>query len=69
MEVKSSRSFGFRGYVPPGLDEVPQVKRGELHCTECHRTIRFDMTLGFEAGWPKCCTHTMTIDSHAERCK
>jgi hypothetical protein len=40
-----------------------------VHCTVCHRDQPVDAASCLEGGWPKCCGYTMTMDSHATRCK
>lgn len=50
--------------------DIPQIKRGRVWCLTCGATKRVDgvATLnGQGSGWPKCCGHTMTIDSPEER--
>lgn len=48
------------------LNEIPQIKRGRVWCANCGSTqvVRGNP---WEAGWPKCCGQTMTIDSPEER--
>ena len=44
-------------------DDVPQVSRGKVWCLTCKRMQRVDGAECLRSGWPKCCGHTMTIDS------
>ena len=46
---------------------VPQIERGKVWCTVCHRMQRVDGADALRHGWPKCCGYTMTIDSPQER--
>lgn len=48
-------------------DDIPQIKRGMVWCTSCGRSQRVDGADCLRRGWPKCCGHTMTIDSPDER--
>jgi hypothetical protein len=36
-------------------------------CRICGRSQRVDAAQSLASGWPKCCGHTMTIDSPEER--
>lgn len=47
-------------------DEIPQIKRGQVWCKECGRTLKVDGAECLRTGWPKCCGYTMTIDSPDE---
>ncbi len=56
--------------VAKNLADIPQIKRGMVWCTVCGHSERVDggATLrGENAGWPKHCGFTMTIDSPEER--
>jgi len=49
------------------VDEVPQLKRGQVWCRECGSTQRVNSAEALGSGWPKCCGYTMTIDSPEEQ--
>lgn len=46
---------------------VPQLARGQVWCLKCGATLKVDSGRALQSGWPKCCGHTMTIDSPEER--
>ena len=46
---------------------VPQLARGRVWCSTCGATQRVDSAGALSHGWPKCCGHTMTIDSPEEQ--
>lgn len=43
------------------------LRRGRVWCRRCGETQLIDPTAAIRAGWPKCCGHTMTIDSPEEQ--
>jgi hypothetical protein len=45
----------------------PSLSRGQVWCTTCGATEKVGVARAFVDGWPKCCGHTMTIDSPEER--
>ena len=47
--------------------QIPQLARGQVWCRQCGRTQRTDSAEALRNGWPKCCGHTMTIDSPDEQ--
>ena len=49
------------------VEEVPQLKRGQVWCVKCGATFKVDSARSLRHGWPLCCGQTMTIDSPAER--
>lgn len=49
------------------VEEVPQLKRGQVWCTSCGSTRKVTGFGALRNGWPKCCGYTMTIDSPEER--
>ena len=49
------------------VDDVPQLKRGQVWCRSCGFTTRVDSGLALQYGWPKHCGYTMTIDSPEEQ--
>lgn len=49
------------------VDDVPQLKRGQVWCPKCGFTRKVDGVNALRNGWPKCCGYTMTIDSPEER--
>ena len=49
------------------LNSVPQLRRGMCWCVSCGRSEQVDSGDCLRNGWPKCCGHTMTIDSPEER--
>jgi hypothetical protein len=49
------------------MAEIPKIKRGIVWCTTCDRSQKVNGELALQSGWPKCCGHTMTIDSPEER--
>lgn len=48
-------------------NDIPQIRRGLVWCTQCGRSQRVDGAHCLLHGWPKCCGYTMTIDSPKER--
>lgn len=42
-------------------------QRGQVWCKTCKKTRRVDSADALKNGWPKCCGHTMTIDSPEEQ--
>lgn len=48
-------------------ESVPQLRRGQVWCTVCDRTQKVNSGGALQHGWPKCCGHTMTLDSPEER--
>lgn len=50
-------------------DDIPAVKRGQVWCKECGKTLKVDGAECLRKGWPKCCGYTMTIDSPNEEGK
>lgn len=49
--------------------EIPQIKRGLVWCKTCGREQKVNGADCLRDGWPKCCGHTMTIDSPQERAR
>jgi len=49
------------------VDDVPQLKRGQVWCTVCGKSEKVNSGKALRNGWPKCCGYTMTIDSPEER--
>lgn len=47
--------------------DVPPIRRGQVWCRRCGSTRRAGGADALRNGWPKCCGHTMTIDSPAEQ--
>jgi hypothetical protein len=47
----------------------PKLKRNQVWCTVCGRTMKIDNRECLRSGYPKCCRYTMTIDSPEERGK
>lgn len=46
----------------------PSLQRGKVWCRTCRREEKVDSAECLRSGWPKCCSHTMTID-HPETWK
>ena len=46
---------------------TPQLARNQVWCRSCGSTKKVDSAQCFRHGWPKCCGHTMTIDSPEEQ--
>ena len=44
-----------------------KLKRGMVWCKTCGRSQKVNSGECMRYGWPKCCGHTMTIDSLEER--
>lgn len=51
------------------VEDVPQLKRGQVWCVTCGATFKIDAAKCLSKGWPKCCDQTMTIDSPEERAR
>lgn len=51
------------------IQAVPQLRRGIVWCTTCGNEQHVNSGKSLQEGWPKCCGHTMTIDSPEERAK
>ena len=49
------------------IDQVPQLRRGQVWCLTCGVTYAIDSANALRHGWPKHCEQTMTIDSPDER--
>lgn len=49
------------------INEVPQLKRGIVWCTECGKSQKVNSKYCFKNSWPTCCGYTMTLDSPEER--
>lgn len=49
------------------VEQVPQLKRGQVWCIPCGQTRKVDSGRALALGWPMCCGQTMTIDSPQER--
>lgn len=47
--------------------KVPQLRRGQVWCTDCGHTQDVDSVKCLAEGWPLCCGVTMTLDSPSER--
>ena len=45
----------------------PKLTRGIVWCTTCGKSKKVSSENCLQAGWPKCCGYTMTIDSPEER--
>jgi len=45
----------------------PSLERGMVWCTHCGNSQSVTSAEALQHGWPKCCCHTMTIDSPEER--
>lgn len=45
----------------------PSLSRGQVWCLTCGATMSVKASGAMRHGWPKCCGHTMTIDSPEER--
>jgi Zn finger protein HypA/HybF involved in hydrogenase expression len=41
----------------------PKLSRGQVWCRTCGSTRKVDSGDCLQRGWPKCCSHTMTIDA------
>jgi hypothetical protein len=44
------------------VEDVPQLKRGQVWCRRCGATRKVDSAHCLAHGWPECCGETMTID-------
>ncbi|MBE7465442.1 MAG: hypothetical protein HS116_18345 [Planctomycetes bacterium] len=56
----------------PGVHEQiarshPKLARGQVWCRRCGGTRKVDPAASLQAGWPKCCGATMTIDAPEAR--
>lgn len=51
------------------VSEVPQLARGQVWCRSCGSTRAVNSAGAMSNGWPKCCGHTMTIDSPEEQAR
>lgn len=49
------------------VEDVPQLKRGQVWCYDCGHTEKVNSTECLRTGWPMCCGVTMSIDSPKER--
>lgn len=49
------------------VEDVPQLKRGQVWCVSCGATYKVNATNCLGSGWPMCCGQTMSIDSPEER--
>jgi hypothetical protein len=49
------------------VEQVPQLKRGQVWCHTCGHTERVDSAACLRSGWPTHCGETMSIDSPDER--
>lgn len=49
------------------VEQVPQLKRGQVWCHECGHTEQVNSGEALRSGWPKHCGYTMSIDSPEER--
>lgn len=49
------------------VDQVPQLRRGQVWCIPCGHTFTIDSAKALRDGWPTHCGQTMTIDSPEER--
>lgn len=50
------------------LAAIPQFIRGKVWCRTCGAEQSVNVVDAvFRDGWPKCCGHTMTIDSPEEQ--
>lgn len=49
------------------VNDVPQLKRGQVWCHTCGSTLKVDSAQCLRSGWPLCCGYTMSIDSPEER--
>lgn len=47
--------------------DVPQLRRGQVWCRTCGRMQRVDGAGALRTSCPRCCGHTMTIDSPEEQ--
>lgn len=45
----------------------PSLLRGQVWCKKCGSTRMVNSGKALTYGWPKCCGHTMTIDSPEEQ--
>ena len=45
----------------------PKISRGKVWCRNCRREKKVNPSYCLQYGWPKCCGHTMTIDSPKEQ--
>lgn len=44
----------------------PRMKRNQVWCRTCGKTLKIDNRECMKSGYPKCCGYTMTIDSPDE---
>lgn len=51
------------------VHSVPQLRRGLVWCITCGSKQNVNSADAMRGGWPKCCGHTMTIDSPEERAR
>lgn len=62
---------GLKRVFAPWLGDAaatnPKLARGRVWCLTCGATRKVDSVEAMRHGWPKCCGHTMTIDSPDER--
>lgn len=47
--------------------EIPQLARGKVWCRTCGAERSVKAAGALQHGWPRCCGHTMTIDSPEEQ--
>ena len=45
----------------------PKLARGQVWCRSCGKSLKVNGKQCLRYGWPKCCGHTMTLDSPEER--
>ena len=48
-------------------ERIPQLARNRIWCRTCGAMQKVDSAAALSGGWPKCCGHTMTIDSPEEQ--
>ncbi len=58
---------GFSNFVEDTANDRDKLRRGMVWCTTCGRPEEASSGYCLRYGWPKCCGHTMTIDSPEER--
>ena len=54
------------GFIDNAVNSNDKLKRGQVWCLECGRTIKINSAGCLTGGWPKCCGYTMSLDSPEE---
>lgn len=58
-----------KGKLLEELLKIPQIQRGQVWCKTCGHPENVNGRNCLQNGWPRCCGHTMTIDSPEETLK